>query len=89
MRRNAGTYDGYRERRTILPPPPEVSFLDTRASAVRTTWLPDYNVEGTGEADNDTDELREPTDVDGTRWWEEGDGHAITEPLLPRFLQAN
>lgn len=77
---HAGSYP---ERYTILPPPPDAPIPETRAPRERFSWLHDLGLEELSEDHTPTGELREPTDVDGTRWWDEDDDEAVSTERPP------
>lgn len=68
-------------RLTILPPPPPFPVPDPRAPRERAFVIPDFSLAEGGFPEPDVQELREPTDVDCTRWWDDEDDEdaAITE----------
>ena len=74
------------ERATILPPPPSFPLPDPRAPRDRMVWIPDLSQDDEVELDPGADEPREPTDVDGRRWWDdEDDEDAVITERPPRF----
>jgi hypothetical protein len=78
----AGTY---LDRHTILPPPPDTPIPDPRAPRERFSWIHELSFETLGQDDTPSGELREPTDVDGTRWWDEDDDEAVSTVRPPRL----
>jgi hypothetical protein len=68
----------YLDRHTILPPPPEAPIPDPRAPRERFSWINELSLDAMGEDDRSSGELREPTDVDGTHWWDEDDEEAVS-----------
>jgi hypothetical protein len=80
------------DRLTILPPPPSVPLPDPRAPRDWAPWVPELAQGDQGEIEASIEELREPTDVDGTRWWdeqEEDDEDAVITERPPRFHQTH
>lgn len=78
------------DRLTILPPPPSVPLPDPRAPRLLLPWVPDLSQGDQGEIELGIEDLREPTDVDGTRWWDnEDDEDAVITERPPRFQQTH
>jgi hypothetical protein len=83
----ARNVDSYRERFTMLPPPPDRPIEDPRASQGYFSWIGDLSFDDVDEDATPTIELRDPTDVDGSHWWEDdAEGSRLTQPSpVPNF----
>jgi hypothetical protein len=85
LARRADDYDGSRARSTILPPPPKAPISAPRVALGRVDYPFNCGLQEVDESPAETEELREPTDVDGRQWWDaDEETMAITE-RSPRF----
>src|SRR5262245_40239917 len=81
---------GYLERLTLLPPPPDVPIADQRVPRDHAPWVPDIAAEEEDTEDTGDLDLREPTDPDGTPWWEDDeDEDSLITLRPPRFQQTH
>jgi hypothetical protein len=69
--------DGYGDRQTLLPPPPDVALPDPRAPLDCFSWIPDISFDEVDEDATPTVEMSSPTDVDGTPWWDGDEEDAV------------